>query len=313
MTDAAIVPVNGAQELVPDLQLSEAERARLVECEAQIENGLEALWRIKEEKLWREYGSFDSYMAVRWGTNARRGNQIVAAYKAILILTEQLEGTDVPLPTNENQIRPLITMTVKNPQQAVGVYRAAVQMAGGTAPGHDTVMLARRLELSPDEVRREDAVSQIRAMQHYSALAEEARTGNFVVLLGLAAALESCEEYVRERLQKADVRDLALIRMLNDDYKSGRDTAKEVLLTGALQFSDDEDGILLKNARSQDYRRLKEIAYKEHLAQRRAERLQGQPVSIVVFPDDLPGTIESLLEVLGYTTLTRLGALIGEM
>lgn len=313
MTDTAIVATNGAHEPAPASALTTAEQSRLDELEGKIDGGLEALWSIKEENLYRAFGTFAEYMERRWGTSARRGNQMVAAYKAILVLTEALKDSGTPVPTNESQVRPLITMTVQSPEQAVEIYRAAVALAGGEAPKGDQVMLSRRLSLTPDEVNREDALSQIRAMQHYPALVEEAKTGNFVTLLGLAAALESCQPYVRDRLIMANVRDLALIRSLNDDYVKGRDTAKEVLHTGALQFGEDGDGILLRNATSKDYRRLVTAAYQEHLAERRAQRIVGQAVSVVVFPDDLQGTVESLLEVLGYTVLTRLGALIGEM
>lgn len=289
--------------------LTDDERSELETYESQIESGLVAFYNIKMRGLWREYSTFAAYMQARWNIERRRTNQLMAGYRVILTLTDALQGTDVPLPTNENQVRSLTS--VSSPETAAKVYMAAVEMAGGKAPGGDQVMLARQMILTPEEIRRTQVMAQLVAMGRYRYLEEELRTGGDPArLLGLAVALESCETPVRQVMMRADVRDLALIRAVNEAWVNGREMAKEILITGALQFG--EYGIPLTRATVRDFRRLADQKYKEHLQQERDVK-RGEPVSVVLFNHDPLGTFHALKQVLDYSTLISLSNILSQI
>lgn len=292
--------------------LSAEERARLTRYEYAIEQGLEAWWRIKEEGLWREYGTYDSYMEQRWGKSGRRGNQLVAAYKAIVILTEELKGTGVPLPFNENQVRPIAQLAVADPKAAVEIWRHSVEIAGdGGIPGNGDVMQARQELLSEAYVVKSEALMQLRALADYQFLVDEVEGGaNPQAALALATAYQSCQDYVRERLLKVKLHDASLVRLINDDYTRKRERTLETLETGYIQYED--VAIKLADAKASDYRDMMNVSYHEHLAEQR-EKHWGEAVSTLVYNGDPEATLAELLKVLNYSTLIRLGALIGDL
>jgi len=88
------------------------------------------------------------------------------------------------------------------------------------------------------------------------------------------------------------------------------ETAQEIINTGYLQF---EDGaIKLSEATAKDYRRLLDIHRSEHYARQRDQN-RGKAVSVVIFNGDPQGTLESLRQVLDYTTLIGLQNLISQI
>ncbi len=167
--------------------------------------------------------------------------------------------------------------------------------------------------LSPAQIEKEDAVNQLKALKHYGTLVKEVEAGKTApdAALGLATALESCDGYVAERLRKAAVRDLTLIRMINESYHKKSETAIEVLDTGYLQF-DDDTAIKLSRASAKDYRRLLDIAYRNHLEEQR-QKNAGQAVSVVVFLGDARRTLDELKKVLDRPTLLQLSKLMREV
>jgi hypothetical protein len=107
-----------------------------------------------------------------------------------------------------------------------------------------------------------------------------------------------------------NVRDITLIRLINDGFRRGSEVAREVLETGYIQFR--EGGIALGQATAKDYRRALDESYREHLLERQAQN-RGQAISVVIFGGDAQGTFESLRQVLDYSTMIALGNLISSM
>jgi len=293
------------------LPLTDSERERLEEYEAQIESGFEYLHRIKDEGLYREYGSFENYFVQRWVAKSyRRQNQILAGFRVYEVLQDQL-GTGVPIGNNEFSLRPLVTLATQSPETAAEVYGYAIELANGDTPSYSDVIMAKKIILTPEEVARKAAIDQINGMRFYNDLVLEIQNGGDPkFLLGLAVALESCETRVRRVIRYFNVRDLALIRLLNDGYVRNSETAQEIINTGYLQF---EDGaIKLSEATAKDYRRLLDIHRSEHYARQRDQN-RGKAVSVVIFNGDPQGTLESLRQVLDYTTLIGLQNLISQI
>lgn len=291
----------------PDNQtttLTDAEQRELAECERRIDDGLSALWEIKTKRLYRAMGDFSDYMRLRWGRTARSGNYQVAAYSAILVLRDQFEGTDVPLPSTEYVVRPIASL---GPEQMRQVYEVALTLSDGALPTHDVVETAKTMTL--DEKRIEAARLQVLAGAYDHLKAEALNGGNPIVLLALADTLDACEPPVRAVIVRANVRDRALIRRLNELHRQRRDTASEILTTGYLQFADGT-ARKLADATARDLQRLTDERWREH-QQAARDASVGTAVSIVVYNKDAEATLKSLKAVLSYSTLVKLADLIG--
>src|SRR5690606_8063729 len=128
--------------------------------------------------------------------------------------------------------------------------------------------------------------------------------------LALVTLYESCEIRVRRVMIDLNVRDITLIRLINDGFRRGSEVAREVLETGYIQFR--EGAIALGQATAKDYRRALDESYREHLLERQAQN-RGQAISVVIFGGDAQGTFESLRQVLDYSTMIALGNLISSM
>lgn len=119
--------------------LTQTEAQKLAQYETVIERGIAtfvevgiALLAVREERLWRSYGTFENYCNQRWGWTARRARQLTDS--ASVIQNIQL-GTIVPnaklqLPATESQARPLTALR-DQPELQREVWREAVE----TAPG----------------------------------------------------------------------------------------------------------------------------------------------------------------------------------
>ena len=303
-------------EYQPDNVLSAAERQRLESYEAEIENlqnrSYDLLLKIKTENLWREHLSFDNYIQARWNSDSRRRrNQLLAGLRVYIVLSDGV-GTGVPIANSEYTMRPLVSVASNNPQLAVQIYEDAVRLANGSTPSHSDIMLARQMALTPDQIKRENALVQIEGMKRYQYLIDDVKTGGADAskALALAVALESCAAQVRRVFVHFDVRDLALIRALNDDFVRGSETAAEIVASGFVQC--EFFAVKLNQATARQYRQVKDIAYRERQQQARDAKL-GAPESILVFHGDMAGTLESLKQALSYTEIIVLGRLIGEM
>jgi hypothetical protein len=84
---------------------------RLLECERVIERGLNtfvevgaALLEIRDSRLYKDgYSTFEDYCRERWGMARNYANKMIAASEVVANL-----GTNVPIPVNEAQVRPLV-------------------------------------------------------------------------------------------------------------------------------------------------------------------------------------------------------------
>jgi hypothetical protein len=107
-------------------QLSVREEEEFAACERTIENGLraffevgQALLRIRENKLYRsQFKTFAAYCRQRWKWSDSRSRQYIRAAEVTANLTDGENGTRVPIPTSEYQVRPLVRLTPGQQRQA---------------------------------------------------------------------------------------------------------------------------------------------------------------------------------------------------
>jgi hypothetical protein len=134
--------------------LSEAQAAKLRDCEARIQNaslafveiGL-ALATIKEEELNREgFDSFESYCRVKWGFQLSKVYTWITAAKLFISLSKL---PDVPKPDHQTQLRPLFGLA---PSHARLAWQCAVALSGGRRTTERMVKSAvQQLQLVPAE------------------------------------------------------------------------------------------------------------------------------------------------------------------
>jgi hypothetical protein len=116
-------------------QLNNIERIELNQHEAIIERGLQTFYEvgqslieIRTKKLYRDhYANFEVYCMERWGMIEKRASHFMEAAKVIDNLRSGTNvGTDVLLPINEAQARPLTQLPPAQQQQA---WQTAVDTA----------------------------------------------------------------------------------------------------------------------------------------------------------------------------------------
>jgi len=155
-------------------RLSPQERATLRQCEVAIQRGLRsfietgrALATIRNQRLYREHHrTFRAYCQARWGFDASRARQLIAAADVV----RDLEGADVT-PTNENQVRPLIRL---DPDFRKEVWSKAIETTAGISPTQDQVKEAIEL-LAPPETADDIAARQQKTAD-VAALIDHARS-----------------------------------------------------------------------------------------------------------------------------------------
>jgi hypothetical protein len=119
--ESAIVP------LTPD------EECDLTQCEDVIRKGwrtfLEvgsALARIRDNRLYRRHhGTFEQYCGEKWGYQRAYAYRLILAAQAVAHLSPM---GDIPQPTHERQVRPLLGLRPEQMQQA---WRKAVEVCNG--------------------------------------------------------------------------------------------------------------------------------------------------------------------------------------
>lgn len=129
--------------------LSPLELSKRESCEAVIARGLgtffevgNALYTIKEGELYRdEFYSFESYCQDKWGICRQYAYRLIGAAEVLAQLSPI--GDKLPLPTNEAQIRPLVSLPEEDRAKA---WEAAVHHAGN-AP-----VTARHVEAAAHQV-----------------------------------------------------------------------------------------------------------------------------------------------------------------
>ena len=122
--------VAGIATGMPSL-LSGDEQQQLAHYEGIIERGLttfidvgNALAAVRDERLYKQYGTFEDYCHERWNMARRTAYQFIEAS----IVVENVRNCAQILPVNEAQARPLTRL---EPEQQREVWRKAVE----TAPG----------------------------------------------------------------------------------------------------------------------------------------------------------------------------------
>jgi len=104
-----------AAERVPDERLKLLEKVIEKGWKTFLEVG-QALADIRDERLYRNhFPTFDSYCRQRWHYGRAYAYQLIGAAQVV----ERLSAiADIPLPTNESQVRPLIGLDPEDMRQA---------------------------------------------------------------------------------------------------------------------------------------------------------------------------------------------------
>jgi hypothetical protein len=113
--------------------LAPAEQKELAECEAIIARGWQsfvetgrALARIRDRKLYRaQYDTFEGYCRAKWLYGRSHTYRLIAAAELLRNLSPI---GDIPVPSHEAQVRPLIGVP---PEQAQAAWRKALAKANG--------------------------------------------------------------------------------------------------------------------------------------------------------------------------------------
>jgi hypothetical protein len=157
--------------------LSSFEQEQFAACEQIIEKGLrtffevgQAFLRIREGKLYRtQFKTFAGYCRGRWKWSDSRARQYIRAVEVTANLKDGENGTHVPIPTSEYQVRPLVGLVP-------GQQREAWRLATEKWPDPT----ARQVASAAYMVRRESiskADIEITSKQPESASSEEVKQG----------------------------------------------------------------------------------------------------------------------------------------
>lgn len=178
-----------------DIEVSLAECSTLAECEAVIERGQQtfyevamALLKIREEELYHpDHETFADYCRNRWGWQRRNASQRLKAAEVL----RNLDGTTVPLPTNERQIRSLAQLV---PEQQREAWNATVQAANGQPTGRQVAMVvhARYQRRTKEEI---DALKRIATAKKIQADVADARLKQFMIFRTLIDAVKFLAEF----------------------------------------------------------------------------------------------------------------------
>lgn len=171
-----------------ETSLTSQEREWLVECEQAIERGFQqigaALKFIHDNRLYKEYGTWEDYCQERWQLSRPRSYQLMDAGEA---LTNLSTIVDIPLPTKESQVRPLVDL---DPD----AQRTVWQVVAETAPdGRVTAAHVRSV------------VSVFKEALQIGALPDG--EGGQVAVRDLVKAAITEETYERLQRQRAHIRD----------------------------------------------------------------------------------------------------------
>src|SRR5439155_24572751 len=112
--------------------LSSGELKELAACEAVIEKGWQAfvevgraLTRIRDSKLYRaHHDTVEAYCRQKWQYAKSHTYRLIGAAEACSCLSTV---ADLPAPTHEAQVRPLIGL---QPEQVQAVWKTAIEKAG---------------------------------------------------------------------------------------------------------------------------------------------------------------------------------------
>lgn len=122
--------MTSALQHAPPQPLNETENAELDTLEATIERGLKsfievgnALLQIRDSKLYRTYGTFQEYLETRWALSKRYAYYVIGAAQVVENVNN---GSQMQLPTNERQARPLVAL---EPDEQRIVWRVVTETA----------------------------------------------------------------------------------------------------------------------------------------------------------------------------------------
>lgn len=137
----------------PAKKLKPSETKELEQLEDEIAEGFDSFWdvvkafgAIHDKLLYREYGTFADYCVQRWDFNRDYGQRLVRANGIYQSLEAKFKDTEIPLPTNESQVRPLSKVEQNDWEEA---WEAAAKQADGKPITQAIVVEAAQPFLKP--------------------------------------------------------------------------------------------------------------------------------------------------------------------
>jgi hypothetical protein len=227
--------------------LTTEERAELEQLEAVIDRNFiemgEALQQIKQSGLYREYGTWEAYCHARWSKTARRIDQLIQG--SLLAAHIQNIRSDLPDMSSEYQARALTGLSV---EEAAQVWDETTKVYGDKPTAAQVETTRERLpavaqEIDPDPIKRmvyASGISQVIQRMNKGELTPQKA-------LNLCDTITACMPKVRGDMLMLGIFDEPVIRRLDKLFKQGRESYDEIVLTGFLQF-EDEEAVKIKEA-----------------------------------------------------------------
>lgn len=309
MTDTILHPTLTAQE-----------RSNLEKLESRIGQGFtgafEALREIRDRKLYREFGTWERYCQTRWKKSARRMRHLLAAMRVVGILRQQMNGKaehHVPLPSNESQVRPLVSLPDADAARA---WKTASEVYGKPTGADVARVVQREAGLGAAD---KDETDSIRRQVYGSRMAlviqrMEQRQLTPAQALAVCDALASSAPVVRGDVLGMDVMDPTIIREMNRLYKAGRDSYSEIVASKHLHYGDTI--IPMRQAKASDLRDYLDWKRKEHMRIAAEARDYDNGImvyEVAVYRGDPQRTAQNLQKVLDLGTLKALGKILSSL
>lgn len=308
-------------DIVLHAQLTASERTSLLNLEARIGQGFtgafEALREIRDRKLYREFGTWENYCRKRWKKSARRMRHLLAAMRVVAFLRQNARGKAeqiVPLPTNESQVRPLVSLP---DEQAADAWKTATALYGGNPTGADVARVVQReADLGAADRGETDSIRRQVYGSRVALVIQRMEQGKLTPEAALATcdALASSAAVVRGHMLGMEVYDPTIIREMNRLYKAGRDSYTEIVASKHLQYGDVTIPMQRAQARHlRDYLDWKRTEY-ARIAQDAKDYDRGvMAVEVVVYRGDADRTAKVLQKVLDKDTLKALAGLLAQV
>lgn len=260
-------------------QLTKSEQAEYEQYESTITTGFKtfcdvglALLRIRDKRLYRgDYPTWEAYCKNRWGFTGRRGNHLIAGAETYELISKA--GTGVPNPQTEYQVRPLAGQP-----EAPSIWVEAVEQHGDSPTNK---------QVEEVKVKRQVYASRL------APVIEKMDTGQIKPkqALVLSDTLSGCEPQVLDDMLRLGVTDPAVIRKLNGMARRGSESYGEIVRTGWVQFTGEDDAIRIDKATIADLTRWLDERQREKILERAAS---NQPFQVTFYTGQLERSIKEL-------------------
>lgn len=270
--------------------LSDIEQRSLELNEIKIQRGLvdvgEALEMIRNNHLYRAYGTWENYVAERWDWTTKRADQLIAAKDKVKAIQAYNVISDDPLPepTHESQVRPLAA----DVDVAVNQWREATAVYGDSPTQKEVRYTVDRTPHPEPEVDPDERVKRQVVAAGFAPVIVWMDTGKLTPkqALALVDALHDCRPKVRGDMLRLGIVDPVVIREMNRIRE--KESYAEICASGYLQFAEGE-AIKAADMKRADLRDYLDEKYREHqqaAAENKRASRKVDPVNLTLYTND---------------------------